>query len=123
MGGVMGEVHRPNPRPIGMPDGVVVRPNIVVVFDAVTDTIAIVTPVRPEAGVAADTAFERAGQRLAAIVEALDAPLAHSPPRTKAGSLTVWPASTTPSAEYERTVNVAKEYIAAGDILQVVRSQ
>jgi anthranilate synthase component 1 len=112
-----------NPDPIGIPDAMLVRPTVVVVFDAVTDTITIVSPVRPEAGVAADTAFERAGKRLAAIVEALDAPVAHAPPRIKASSLTVWPSSNTPSAEYERMVNIAKEYIAAGDIFQVVLSQ
>jgi len=82
-----------------------------------------VTPVRPEAGIRAEAAFERAGRRLAAIVEALDAPLAHWPPRARAGSLTVWPSSNTTAAEYERTVEIAKEYIAAGDIFQVVLSQ
>jgi anthranilate synthase component 1 len=112
-----------NPDPIGIPDAMLLRPTVVVVFDAVTDTITIVTPVRPQAGVAAETALSQAGRRLAAIVEALDAPLAHSAPSIKAGSLTVWPSSNTPSAEYERMVNVAKEYIAAGDIFQVVLSQ
>src|SRR5712692_2885155 len=115
---LMEHLPNPNPDPIGIPDATLVRPTVVVVFDAVTDTISIVTPVRPEAGVAADAAYEGAGRRLAAIVEALDAPLAHSPPRIKAGSLTVWPSSNTPSAEYERMVNIAKEYIAAGDIFQ-----
>jgi anthranilate synthase component 1 len=99
------------------------RPTIVVVFDGVTDIITIVTPVRPEAGVSADAAFERAGKRLADIVEALDAPLAHSPPRMQTGPLSVWPSSNTPSSEYERMVHVAKEYIAAGDVFQVVLSQ
>jgi anthranilate synthase component I len=117
--------HLPSrsPDPIGIPDAMLLRPTVVVVFDAVTDTITIVTPVRPHAGVGAETALSQAGRRLAAIVEALDAPLAHSPPSIKAGSLTVWPSSNTPSAEYERMVNVAKEYIAAGDIFQVVLSQ
>jgi anthranilate synthase component 1 len=112
-----------NPDPIGVPDAMLVRPTVVVVFDAVTDTISIVTPVRAQAGVTATTAYENATRRLAAIVEALDAPLAHSPPRLEGGSLTVWPSSNTPAAEYERMVNAAKEYIAAGDIFQVVLSQ
>jgi anthranilate synthase component I len=120
---LMEELPSRNPDPIGIPDAMLMRPTVVVVFDAVTDTISIVSPVRPEAGVAADTAFERAGERLAAIVEALDAPIAHAPPRIKASSLTVWPSSNTPSAEYERMVNIAKEYIAAGDVFQVVLSQ
>jgi len=96
---------------------------VVVGFDAVTDTISIVTPVRPQAGVTAAAAYENATRRLAAIVEALDAPLAHSPPRQEGGSLTVWPSSNTPAAEYEGMVNAAKEFIAAGDIFQVVLSQ
>jgi anthranilate synthase component I len=112
-----------NPDPIGIPDAMLMRPTVVVVFDAVTDTISIVTPVRPEAGIAATAAYESASRRLAAIVDALDAPLPHSPPRSKAGSLTVWPSSNTPAAEYERMVNIAKEYIAAGDVFQVVLSQ
>ncbi len=99
------------------------RPTVVVVFDTVKDTITIVTPVRPESGISVETAFARAGERLAAIVDALDAPLTHSPPHNKAGPVTVWPSSNTTPAEYERMVNIAKEYIAAGDIFQVVLSQ
>jgi anthranilate synthase component 1 len=120
---LMEDLPSSNPDPIGIPDAMLMRPTVVVVFDAVTDTISIVSPVRPEAGVAADTAFERASKRLAAIVSALDAPIAHAPPRIKASSLTVWPSSNTPPAEYERMVNFAKEYIAAGDVFQVVLSQ
>jgi anthranilate synthase component 1 len=117
------ELPRPNPDPIGVPDAMLVRPTIVVVFDAVKDTITVVTPVRPESSVSADTAYLRAVERLSAIIDALDAPLAHAAPGTKAGPLTVWPSSNTTPAEYERMVNAAKEYIAAGDVFQVVLSQ
>src|SRR5262249_50270243 len=117
------ELPAPNPDPIGVPDAILVRPTVVVVFDAVKDTITIVTPVRPDSALTADTAPPRAGERLGAIVDALDAPLPHSPLNFKAGPLTVWPSSNTTPAEYERMVNVGKEYIAAGDIFQVVLSQ
>ena len=119
----MEELPKPNPDPIGIPDAVLVRPTVVVVFDAVTDTITVVTPVRPQNSIAADTAFARARERLSAVIDALDAPLAHAPPTVQPGPLTVWPSSNTAPAEYERMVNVAKEYIAAGDIFQVVLSQ
>ena len=119
----MEELPSPNPDPIGIPDAVMVRPTIVVVFDAVKDAITVVTPVRPESGTSADTAFTRATERLSAVVDALEAPLAHSPPNIKSGLLTVWPSSNTTSAEYERMVQAAKEYITAGDIFQVVLSQ
>jgi anthranilate synthase component I len=119
----MEELPQPNPDPIGIPDAVLMRPTIVIVFDAVKDAITIVTPVRPEGGLSPDIAFARASERLTAIVDALDAPLAHSPPSLKAGPVTVWPSSNTTPAEYERMVGAAKEYIAAGDIFQVVLSQ
>ena len=47
---LMEELPQPNPDPIGIPDAVLVRPTIIVVFDAVKDSITVVTPVRPEKG-------------------------------------------------------------------------
>src|SRR5262249_29562454 len=82
-----------------------------------------VTPVRPESGVAAEVAFTRVGERLSRILDALDAPLAHAPPDFQAGPLTVWPSSNITPPQYQRLVNAAKGYIAAGDIFQVVLSQ
>jgi anthranilate synthase component 1 len=120
---LMEKLPSPNPDPIGLPDAVLVRPTIVVVFDAVKDTITVVTPVRPEKGVTAKAALARAGDRLSVVVDALDQPLDHSAAKANAGSLTVLPASNTTPAEYERMVKAAKEYIAAGDIFQVVLSQ
>src|SRR5919197_5443867 len=60
---LMEELPQPNPDPIGIPDAVLMRPTIVVVFDSVKDAITIVTPVRPEAGVSADVAYTRASER------------------------------------------------------------
>src|SRR5437660_3717245 len=120
---LMEDLPSPNPDPIGIPGAVLMRPTIVVVFDTVKDVITVVTPVRPEIGIAAEAAFTRASERLSAILDPLDAPLAHAPPDFQAGPLTVWPSSNITPAEYERMVNAAKEYIAAGDIFQVVLSQ
>ena len=120
---LMEKLPSPNPDPIGLPDAVLVRPTIVVVFDDVKDTITVVTPVRPEKGVTAKSAMARASERLSVVVDALDQPLDHSAAKSNAGSLTVLPTSNTSPAEYERMVKAAKEYIAAGDIFQVVLSQ
>jgi anthranilate synthase component 1 len=117
------ELPPPNPDPIGIPDAILVRPTVVVVFDAVQDTITLVTPVRPENGISANTALARASERLGAIVDALDKPLDHSAAQSAGGPLTVLPSSNTSPAEYERMVHAAKEYIAAGDVFQVVLSQ
>src|SRR5256712_10291803 len=63
------ELAPANPDPIGLPDAILVRPTIIVVFDAVKDSITVVTPARPEKGVDAKTALARATERLASVVE------------------------------------------------------
>ena len=113
----------PGPDPIGIPDAILVRPTIVIAFDAVEDTITIVTPVRPQAGIDAQAAHARAVERLSAIVDALDRPLDKSAVESHAGPLAVTPRSNTSPDEFKRMVLRAKEYIVAGDIFQVVLSQ
>ena len=120
---LMEELPPANPDPIGIPDAILIRPTVVVVFDAVKDAITVVTPVRPEAGVSAKTALARASERLAAIVDALEQPLDHAAANGKAGAVAALPSSNTTPAEYERMVRAAKDYIAAGDVFQVVLSQ
>ena len=113
----------PGPDPIGIPDAVLIRPTLVIAFDAVEDTITIVTPVRPQAGVNANAALARAVERLSAVVDALDRPLDKAAAQLDAGPLHVAPRSNTTADEFKRMVLRAKEYIAAGDIFQVVLSQ
>src|SRR3954465_7562449 len=66
------EIGPPNPDPIGLPDAILVRPTIVVIFDAVKDAITVVTPVRAETSVSAKAALARATERLGAVVDDLD---------------------------------------------------
>ncbi|HEY6258289.1 MAG TPA: anthranilate synthase component I [Xanthobacteraceae bacterium] len=120
---LMEELPSPNPDPIGIADAILLRPTIVLVFDATADTITVVTPVRPEKGVSAKAALARAGERLSAIVDALDRPLDHAAANGHAGPLAVLPRSNTSPAAYEKMVRAAKEYIAAGDVFQVVLAQ
>src|SRR5258705_994136 len=117
------ELPAPNPDPIGIADGVLMGPTVVGVFDAVNELIRLVRRVRPEKGVPAKTALARAADRLGAIVDALDRPLDHAATNGASGPLTVLPSSNTTPAEFERMVRSAKEYIAAGDIFQVVLAQ
>ncbi len=117
------ELPEPNPDPIGIPDAVMIRPTIVVVFDAVKDSITVVTPVRPERGIDAKVALTRATERLSSVVDALDRPLDKALAEFDEGPLDVPPVSNTTPAEYDAMVRKAKEYIAAGDIFQVVLAQ
>ncbi len=120
---LMEELPSPNPDPIGIPDAILIRPTLVVIFDAVEDTLTVVTPVRPEKGVNAKAALARAGERLSAIVDALDRPLEQEVLGGDAGALAAKPTSNTTPAEYKAMVLKAKDYIAAGDVFQVVLAQ
>jgi anthranilate synthase component I len=120
---LMEDLPQPNPDPIGIPDAILVRPTLVIVFDAVQDTITIVTPVRVHAGVTAKTALTRAIERLSAVVDALDQPLDKSAIASHQGPLHFEPHSNTSPDEFKDMVLRAKDYIAAGDIFQVVLSQ
>jgi anthranilate synthase component 1 len=120
---LMEELSPPNPDPIGIPDAVLVRPTIIVVFDAVKDSITVVTPVRPEKGLDAKAALTRAVERLSGIVESLDRPLDMSLAEYDEGPLEVPPKSNTTPDEYKAMVLKAKDYITAGDAFQIVLAQ
>ncbi len=113
----------PRSDPIGIPDAILVRPTLVVVFDTVEDAITVVTPVRPQADVTAKTARVHAVDRLSAIVDALEQPLGKSAGISETGSLEVKVHSNTSAEQFKAMVLRAKEYIFAGDIFQVVLSQ
>jgi anthranilate synthase component 1 len=111
------------PDPIGVPDAIMLRPTIMVVFDSVTDEIFVVTPVRPTVDLAAKAAYECGVERIEAIVAALEAPLPSSATDLAADLQTANPTSNTSETRFHEMVESAKEYIRAGDIFQVVLSQ
>ncbi len=117
------ELGPPGPDPIGPPDAILVRPTVVIIFDAVKDAITVVTPVRPEKSVSAKIALARATERLGAVVDDLDRALDKEQHGGVDGPLDVAPRSNTTPDEFARMVLKAKDYIAAGDIFQVVLSQ
>ncbi|MEM6710954.1 MAG: anthranilate synthase component I [Pseudomonadota bacterium] len=115
-----------NPDALGVPDILLMRPTVVVVFDAVKDEITVVTPVRPTHGQGADgqsaqAAYNRAIDRITDVVERLETPLQHG-----SGPIDVpmpMAVSNTSPDDYKAMVARAKDYIEAGDIFQVVLSQ
>ncbi|HQR88522.1 MAG TPA: chorismate-binding protein, partial [Caulobacter sp.] len=65
----------------GLPDGIMTRPSIVAVFDAIAQEIILVTTVRPTAGVSAQDAHHAARARIETVMADLRRPLAHDAPR------------------------------------------
>jgi anthranilate synthase component 1 len=109
--------------PIGVHEAVMIRPTLMAVFDSVRDELTIVTPVRPQAGVAARAAYESAQARLDTLVAVLESPLDHVAPVADPMLLAQEPASNTSESRFLDMVAKAKDYIRAGDIFQVVLSQ
>ena len=113
--------HMP-PDSLGVPDAILVRPTVMVIFDAVKDEMTVATPVFPSADVSARDAYAIAIRRLDGIVRSLDDPLPHTaiPPVPLEVPA---PVSNTPVPDYLAMVDRCKDYIAAGDAFQIVVSQ
>jgi len=111
------------PDPIGAPDALLMRPTTMIIFDAVKDEMTIVTSARPKPGVPAQAAYTRALDRLSEIQDTLETKSAHA--SSADGAASVIPAATSnmPAQAYMDMVTRSKDYIAAGDIFQVVLSQ
>ena len=109
-------------RAIDVPDGLLIRPTIMAIFDNVADEVTIVTPVWPAAGIGARAAYARACERLANVVEDFDRPLPHGSYATVDKSLATV-VSNTPHRRFLDMVESAKDYIDAGDAFQIVLSQ
>ncbi|MGV7120605.1 MULTISPECIES: anthranilate synthase component I family protein [unclassified Sphingopyxis] len=109
---------------LGLPDMVFVRPTTILVFDRLADELFLIAPIWPDAGAPIDRMIDAAADRLDAIAARLATASAHG---ERAGTETL-PAdiaaipATTPE-RFADMVAAAKDYIAAGDIFQVVLSQ
>lgn len=111
------------PDDLGVPDAVLIRPTVMVIFDTVRDEITLVTPVRPNARQGAEGAYKAACKRLKSVVASLDRPLPHGSLSGGGKLKAPAPKSNTKSARFLEMVAKAKDYIVAGDIFQVVLSQ
>ncbi|HAQ35679.1 MAG: anthranilate synthase component I [Maricaulis sp.] len=110
------------PDPLDLPDGVLIRPRVVVVFDALYQQVTAYAPVRPRDGVTAGQAHDDALERLDAVMSALKA--GHSSPSpSNAPSSFSDVAASMPAEAFHDTVDRIKDHIRAGDIFQCVASQ
>jgi anthranilate synthase component I len=118
--GLVEKLPRPAENAIGLPDMLFVRPALVLIFDRLSDELYAVAPVWPESGTpeavlgAAQDRIDEALRRLGESFTqpALDASL--SEPVLQ---------PVLPEGAYRQMVLRAKDYIAAGDIFQVVLAQ
>lgn len=116
-----------NPDDLKVPDSVLMRPSVLVIFDNVKHMICIATPVYAHAGnspLPADVAYNDANSRIEKAMNALYSPLDRNllehETHLEGNQDAV---SNTPKDDYKAAVAKAIEYIHAGEIFQVVPSQ
>jgi len=112
-----------NPDPLGLPDALMLRPTVIAVLDGVKGQVTLVAPVWAGDGLAPRAAYARAAERLQDAIADLDRATAIARQEGEDAPFTLAPVSNTSREQYHRMVERAKEYIAAGDIFQVVPSQ
>jgi anthranilate synthase component I len=133
--GLVEDLPRPAPNPLDLPDMLFVRPSLILLFDRLTDELFWVAPVWPDAGGTVEQALERIETAQARLAGALPRRVpanagAQGDERGAGGSGFLLSqehdgglAPTLPAGRYGEMVAAAKEYIAAGDIFQVVLAQ
>ena len=135
--GLVEKLPRPPANPLDLPDMIFVRPTLVLVFDRLADELFLIAPVWPGIG-DPERAIAEAEER----IDATSARLAQPVPRParpelvegqffssngaqkeKQGFDGLSPNGVLRVGQYGEMVARAKEYIAAGDIFQVVLAQ
>ncbi|HYP69658.1 MAG TPA: anthranilate synthase component I [Variovorax sp.] len=111
----------PNPDPLGVPDILLMVSDAVVVFDNLAGKMHAIVLVDP----AEEQAFEQGKARLAGLLETLRQPITPRRGLDLSGPLAAEPEfrSSYTREDYENAVGRIKEYILAGDCMQVVPSQ
>jgi anthranilate synthase component 1 len=107
--------------PLGLPDMLFVRPTVICVFDRLADALYLVAPVWPDAARSPAALVAAAEERLDAVAARLAGTPLPPPVRAADDDLAYTPAIA--PEQYGRMVKRAQDYIAAGDIFQVVLAQ
>lgn len=121
---LMEDLPSTKPDSIGVPDSCFIRPKIMVIFDAVTDKIFIISSVfATENKTDAKLEYTEAVKRITYVLERLASPVVQDKTKEYKQVSADDFSSNTSRADYDAMLEKAREYIRAGDIFQVVLSQ
>jgi anthranilate synthase component I len=115
--GLIERLPRPAADPLALPDMLFVRPSLILIFDRLSDRLYLVAPVWPGGD------LDRAHERIESAMARLAQPI---PPQRDADRAAIAPTAAEPilpPGRYAEMVARAQDYIAAGDIFQVVLAQ
>lgn len=121
---LMEELPSTKPDSIGVPDSCFIRPKIMVIFDAVTDKIFIITSIYTDSNRGdAAVAYGAARGRIQYVLDKLAETVPENKNRDYMPVSIADFVSNTTRNQYDEMLEKAREYIRAGDIFQVVLSQ
>jgi len=122
--GLVERVPRAPGAGLGLPDMIFVRPTTILVFDRLADELFLIAPIWPDASAPIDRMIDAAQDRLDSIAARLATQSAHTDrAATDAQPDAIVRNAATSPERFAEMVRTAKDYIAAGDIFQVVLSQ
>ena len=107
-----------NPDPMGLPDGVFLRPSLIAVLDGAKGEVILVAPVWHKKNRNAKTSYENASKLINDAIEKLDREILETRDLGRPSNINP-PISNFSKDDYIQAVKKAQEYIAAGDIFQV----
>ena len=120
--GLIEDLPRPPDNVLALPDMLFVRPTLILIFDRLEDRLHMVAPIWSIGEETADKSVDKAVEQIETAAARLSAP--YLPRHRKVTDLPeVAPQSVLESDQYKKMVETAKDYIAAGDIFQVVLAQ
>lgn len=119
--GLVEKLPRPPANPVGVPDMMFVRPTVILIFDRLADALFLVAPVWPDSSRTPEALVDAAAERIDATAARLATAALPTPVRADPGAVALTPVLE--PGRYGEMVARAKEYIAAGDIFQVVLAQ
>ncbi len=103
------------------PEGIFIAPGLLIVFDHLTHQVKIIVFVSLKDGDNATIAYEKAVREIEDVVSKLKAPLPHQPEDKSLHVSRLVP--NVRKKDFEKAVEKAKDYIVAGEVIQVVLSQ
>ena len=116
-------VEIPESDPVGMPDLYFMITDKIIIFDRARQTIRLIINVHMDQGLHANEAWDEAHEALIELYNTLRAPSNLAPIPVKKEEKVDIPSGNMERSHFEKLVNQSKEYIKAGDIIQVVISQ
>jgi len=115
------ELPSPESDPLGLPESLFMFVDTMLVFDHVTHKIKVLSHVRLDGDI--ETAYQQAVERIEGLVARLNQPLAPDQRRQASGQTANKLSSNFSREDFEAGVRQIKEYITAGEAIQVVLSQ